>query len=168
MPGQQATAHEISKENNNVSRITVKELRRLKLIKLSKPKQNLFLKYYSECHNVVRSAHRLGISKQTIYDTIKRDPKFDKDFQELKHRIDGAVEENLVDQALQPDMRAIGAVKFYLEHNVEKYKRNPETAIQVNISTEHGQISLNNLLDKPSNHPQDAEFTILSSKKNKR
>ncbi len=134
-------SHLIDKSKSVKYPITVKELRRLRSLKLSKIKQDLFLKYFDNSHNVVRAAHKLGVSKQAIYDTFDKVPKFKQAYIELKDKITSCVEENLLDQALSPDMRSINAVKFYLEHNDDKYKRNSEIQVNTQINFEpDGQV----------------------------
>ncbi len=166
---EQQNKHLVTRDNSTIHTLDLRELERLKRVKLSRHKQKKFLQYYSQTFNISKSAHQLGINRRSVYDTIQNDERFKREIEELKERVIDGVEENLVVIGSQPDMRAIPAIKFILENQRKDiYGKQPETAIQVNISTEHGQISLNNLLDKPSNHPQDADFTILSSKKNKR
>ncbi len=169
MEEQQQKRHLISSDDSLIHKIDVKELARLNKLKLSRVKQKKFLELYKEYRNRTKCANRIGVSYSAIRKTIDNDERFEEEVAEIDAGTCDAMEEAMVVVGTTPDTRAHqDRIRYLQAHRPEKYANKPETAIQVNISTEHGQISLNNLLDKPSNHPQDADFTILSSKKNKR
>ncbi len=54
-----------------------------------------------------------------------------------------------------------------MQRSCEVYGDKPETAIQVNITSENAHIELKNLLDKPITRPVNCEFTLLDEEKKK-
>ena len=161
-------------EENTISSIVIsdpgKALRPLhKQTKLTRKKKLQFIEELGKEFNVSKAAAAVGVHRKAIQYLINNDEQFREAFEEIKNGWLDKSEGSGFVVAIQPTREGYNDRKLMLAaHRPEKYANKPETAIQVNISTEHGQISLNNLLDKPSNHPQDAEFTMLSSKKNKR
>lgn len=138
-----------------------KELRRLSKLKLSKTKQNKFVDLYSQFPNMAKCAKSVGISLRTVYSTMERDSDFKELIMECRANIGESLKEAMVQVGSIPDARGANDRRNYLQAYDDDFKQKPDTAIQVNITSENAHIELKNLLDKPVTKPINAEFTVI-------
>ena len=127
-----------SLNDQNVTAIPISKLEKLRKLKLTKTKQAIFLNEYANTFNISKASYKAGISRQTVYQTMKVDDIFKKNFQDVKDGFLDQMEQSSVYVAQQPDARGFNDRKLQLTtHRPETYAPRPEiqTNIQVNIES---------------------------------
>jgi len=111
--------------------LNLKKLAKLKQHPMSKKKQVLFLQYFAQSFNITKCAHKAGVSRQAVYQTIEQDEEFRKQFNEIKQAYLDTIEEASLYVSLQKDARGFNDRKLLLQaHRPEVY--NPKTQVEIN------------------------------------
>jgi hypothetical protein len=116
--------------------------------KLTIPKQKEFLQSLIDDWNVAKASHKIGVTRQSVYEFLGKNEGFRKAFEEIKQSHLDEIEMNLMERGKGHNFTpGIFMLKAY---RPERFGDKPETAIQINVSSEHALTKLKNLLDKPT------------------
>ena len=130
--------------------IPIDKLNKLRSLKLTKKKQAIFLEEYAGTFNISKAAYKAGISRQTVYQTMKTDPTFKENVQTIKDAYLDTIEESSIVVALQADARGFNDRKLNLQaHRPEVYQKQPDIQInqQINVGS---QDEISSIIDRIS------------------
>ncbi len=152
---------EISQSESTLTKFDPKELERLSKLKLTPIKQKRVINLYSQSSNLTKVARKVGISLRAIYKTMERDSEFKQKIMDIRAGFCEDMKDAMVVVGTSPDARGANDRHRYLQAYDPAFAKSPETAIQVNITSENAHIELKNLLDKPVTKPVNAEFSVI-------
>jgi len=120
-------------------------------------KQKEFLQSLIEDWNVSKASHKIGVTRQSVYEFLGKNEAFRNSFEEIKNGHLDLVECNLMEKGKGHNFTpGFFMLKAY---RPQRFGDKPDTAIQINVSSEHAQIELMNLLEKACPKPMNPEFT---------
>ena len=110
--------------------------------KLDAQKKARFIELYDQLNgHITQSCEGTGISRQTYYDWLEKDPVFAKQVMESEQHLNDEIRDVLINKAGSGDM---AAVIFYLKNRHPDFKQGPHTLIQVNNGRDMGVSFIDN------------------------
>jgi len=104
-------------------------------IKLTRRKQENFLRFYAETPNMTKAAAHVGISREAIYKALDNHPDFAHAFEQLKEAQKDNVREVILSMGSQPTRENFNYTKLFAEAQLPEYKKNAEIAIAIQVNS---------------------------------